>query len=105
MNEQDVIENMFLVNPNVPPITITKTEGVYLHEASGLKILDASGGPMAVNIGFGRPEMAEAAQKMIADVSYILPVFASEARIELTKRIKDTYNHTDVIVMTGYSGD
>ena len=25
--------------------------------------------------------------------------------LELTKQIKDTYDHTDVIVMTGYSGD
>ena len=88
MKEQEIAENMFLSNPNVPPLYIEKTEGVYLYERSGLKILDASGGPMVVNIGFGRPELAEAAQKMISDLSYILPVFASEARIELTKRIK-----------------
>jgi len=88
MEAQEVINNMFLPNPNVPPILIEKTEGVYLYESSGLKILDAAGGPMAVNIGYGRPEMAEAAQKVLCEVSYILPVFASEVRIELTKRIK-----------------
>ncbi len=88
MEMQDVIENMFLPLPGVPPILITKTRGVYLEDASGMKIIDASGGPMAVNIGYGRKEVAAAAAKVLEEVSYILPVFASEARIRLVKRIK-----------------
>jgi adenosylmethionine-8-amino-7-oxononanoate aminotransferase len=43
---------------------------------------------MAVSIGYGRPEVAEAAARVLREVSYVLPVFASEARIELVKRIK-----------------
>jgi hypothetical protein len=43
---------------------------------------------MAVSIGYGRKEMAEAAAAALQEVSYVLPVFASEARIELVKRIK-----------------
>lgn len=88
MEMQEVIENMFLPLPNVPPILIEKTEGVYLHDSFGRKILDASGGPMAVNIGHGRKEIAEAAKKVMEDVTYVLPVFATEARIDLVKRIK-----------------
>jgi adenosylmethionine-8-amino-7-oxononanoate aminotransferase len=79
---------MFLPLPGVPPILITKTEGVYLYESSGHRIIDASGGPMAVSIGHGRSEVADAAARVLREVSYILPVFASEARIELVKRIK-----------------
>ena len=88
MEMQEVIDNMFLQLPEVPPILITKTEGVYLHDSFGRKIIDASGGPMAVNIGHGRKEVAEAAGRVLGQVSYILPVFASEVRIELVKRIK-----------------
>jgi len=88
MEMQEVIENMFLPLPDVPPLLITKTEGVYLHDAFGRKIIDASGGPMAVNIGHGRKEIAEAAKKAMEQITYVLPVFASEARIELVKRIK-----------------
>jgi adenosylmethionine-8-amino-7-oxononanoate aminotransferase len=88
MEMQEVIENMFLPLPGVPPILITKTEGVYLHDSFGRKIIDASGGPMAVNIGHGRKEVAEAAKRGLEKVSYVLPVFASEDRIELVKRIK-----------------
>lgn len=88
MDTQEVMENMFCINPEVPPILITKTEGMYLYDSGGGKILDASGGPMAVNIGHGRTEIAEAAKKSIEEVSYVLPVFASEARVALSKRIK-----------------
>ncbi len=88
MEMQEVIDNMFLPLPGVPPILITKTEGVYLHDSFGRKIIDASGGPMAVNIGHGRKEVAKAAAEVLGEVSYVLPVFASKARIELVKRIK-----------------
>ena len=88
MEIQEVIENMFYRNPQSPPPLIVKTEGVYLYDSSGTKLLDASSGPMAVNIGYGRKEVAKAAGRLLEEISYILPVFASEARIELTKRIK-----------------
>jgi len=88
MEMQEVLDNMFLPLPGVPPILITKTEGVYLHTSGGHRIIDASGGPMAVSIGLGRPEVAEAASRALREVSYVLPVFASEARIELVKRMK-----------------
>lgn len=79
---------MFYKDPHLPPILITKTEGMYVHDSYGRKLLDASGGPMAVNIGHGRKEVAEAAKRALEKASYVLPVFASEARVELTKRIK-----------------
>jgi len=88
MEIKEVIENMFQRNPQSPPPLIVKTEGVYLEESGGMKILDASGGPMAVNIGYGRKEVAKAAKELLEQVSYVLPVFASEARIELAKRVK-----------------
>jgi adenosylmethionine-8-amino-7-oxononanoate aminotransferase len=84
----EVQENMFLPLPGIPPILITRTEGVYLYDSTGARFIDASGGPMAVTIGLGRKEVAEAAKKAVEQVSYVLPIFATEARIELTKRIK-----------------
>lgn len=88
MESNEVAANMFIRLPGIPQILIEKTEGVYLYTSDGARILDASGGPMAANIGHGRTEVAEAAARSITQVSYILPVFASPQRIELTKRIK-----------------
>ncbi len=88
MEIQEVADNMFIRHPHVPPVLITKAEGVYLHDNYGRTMIDFTGGPMAVNIGHGRKEVAKAAQQQLEQVSYVLPVFASEARIELVKRIK-----------------
>jgi len=85
---QQVIDNMFLPLPGVPPFLITKAEGVYLYTSSGMRFIDASGGPMAVTIGHGRKEVAEAAKRGLEQISYVLPVFASEARIRLVDQIR-----------------
>jgi adenosylmethionine-8-amino-7-oxononanoate aminotransferase len=88
MDLQEVAENMFIRLPGLPLLLIVKGEGVYLFTSNGEKLLDASGGPMAVSIGHGRSEIAAVAAEAIQKVSYILPVFASEARIDLTRRIR-----------------
>lgn len=88
MEIQEAAENMFMRMPGLPLILIERAEGVYLYTSDGRRLIDASSGPMAAGIGHGRAEIAEAAAASIRKVSYILPVFASEARIELTKRIK-----------------
>ena len=96
MQAIEIIENMFCNDPNIPPLLITKTKGVYFYESNGGKILDASGGPMVCNIGHGRLEIVEVAKKSLENISYVLPVFASEQRIRLSKRVKtflpDTIN-------------
>ena len=80
METQEITENMFLPLPGVPPILITRTEGVYLHTSSGHRIIDASGGPMAVSIGYGRPEVAEAAGA--AAVADYRPATKAEGKIK-----------------------
>jgi adenosylmethionine-8-amino-7-oxononanoate aminotransferase len=86
MDNQKIFESMFLRRPS--PLLVTRTEGVYFYTADGRKILDASGGPMAVNIGYGRREVAEAVSRSMARVSYVLPVYSSQARVELSERIR-----------------
>ena len=63
-------------------------EGIWLVDQEGRRYMDASGGPMVVNIGHGRPEPAEAAAKQLLEVGYLMPGYANESRIELTKRIE-----------------
>lgn len=63
-------------------------EGIWLVDADGQRYMDASGGPMVVNIGHGRPEPAEAAAKQLREVGYLMPGFANESRVELSRRIE-----------------
>ena len=52
------------------PRIITSGSGVTLKDPSGRSLLDCSGGLWCVNVGYGRPELAEAAKQAILDLSY-----------------------------------
>ncbi len=46
-------------------------EGVYLWDADGRRYIDASGGPVLVNIGHGVQEVAQAMAEQAANVAYV----------------------------------
>lgn len=71
------------------PLNIVKTEGVYLHEANGKRIIDFSSQLMNVNIGHGDKRVNEAIIKQMDDVSYIVPAAATEIRGKIGKRIAE----------------
>lgn len=62
MDSEQVSDALFSPLPGLPPLLIARAEGGYLYESSGARFIDASGGPMAVNIGYGRKEIAEDAR-------------------------------------------
>lgn len=50
---------------------ISHGEGAYLVDTAGKRYLDASGGPIVVNVGHGRPEVVEAMRKQLESVAYV----------------------------------
>jgi len=50
---------------------IEKGEGVYLYDENGKRYIDATGGPMLINIGHGVPEIAEALAEQAKKIAYI----------------------------------
>jgi adenosylmethionine-8-amino-7-oxononanoate aminotransferase len=50
---------------------IERGEGVYLYDMAGRRYLDASGGPLVVNVGHGVREIAEAMAVQAAQVAYV----------------------------------
>lgn len=48
-----------------------KAEGVYIYGSDGKRYLDASGGPVLVNVGHGRREIADAVHKQILQCDYV----------------------------------
>jgi L-2,4-diaminobutyrate transaminase len=52
------------------PHIIDTGKGARLRDSSGRDLLDCSGGLWCVNIGYGRPEIAEAAREAILDLNY-----------------------------------
>jgi len=54
-----------------PHPTAVRGEGVYLWDADGKRYVDASGGPILVNIGHGVKEVARAVGEQAAAVAYV----------------------------------
>ena len=49
---------------------ITSAQGVYVFDSNGEQILDAMAGLWCVNIGYGREELAQAAQRQMKELPY-----------------------------------
>jgi adenosylmethionine-8-amino-7-oxononanoate aminotransferase len=61
-----------------------KAEGVWLYDDQGNRYLDASGGAVVVNLGHGRPEVAQAMNEQLAKGYYFHPtMFTNQPAEEL----------------------
>ncbi|MEM6904563.1 MAG: aminotransferase, partial [Pseudomonadota bacterium] len=56
-----------------PRQVISHAEGIYLVEEGGRRLIDGPGGMWCVNIGYGRPEMAQAIADQVAKLPYASP--------------------------------
>ena len=70
-------------------IEFERSEGAYLFTKDGRKVLDAAGGAIVSNIGYGREEVAEAIAKAVKNNSYILPPFLTPEREALLDELRE----------------
>jgi len=77
--------------PGTTPITVVGGEGSYLFTSDGRRILDACGGAIVSNIGHGRPEIGEAAAAALNQGAYVVPLWATEARLRLVDRLTSSW--------------
>ena len=68
---------------------VTSANGVYITDSEGQDILDAMAGLWCVNIGYGRPELAEVAAKQMRELPYYNTFFQTTHLpvIDLSERI------------------
>ncbi|HEX2464784.1 MAG TPA: aspartate aminotransferase family protein [Thermoanaerobaculia bacterium] len=66
---------------------LQRAEGVWLYDEDGKRYLDASGGPMAVNLGHGDPRIVAAAAEQMSRFSYCHPVLSNRPRANLAARV------------------
>jgi len=68
--------------------TAVRAKGVWITDAEGKQYLDASGGPICVNVGHGRQEVVEAMAAQATRVDYVHgPMFTSETVETLAERL------------------
>ena len=71
------------------PMIIAESEGAYIHDAEGRRMLDGIGGMWCVNIGYAREEMAQAIAEQVRRLCYYSPFgqIATPPAIEFGARI------------------
>ena len=70
-------------------IEFERSEGAYLYTKDGKKILDAAGGAIVSNIGYGREEVAEAVANALKSNTYVLPPFLTPEREALLDELRE----------------
>jgi L-2,4-diaminobutyrate transaminase len=71
------------------PVIFSDGQGVRIRDQKGRDIIDCGAGLWCVNIGYGRPEMAEAAKKAVESLAYhhIFGGASNEPVIRLAERV------------------
>ncbi|MEM8902716.1 MAG: aminotransferase class III-fold pyridoxal phosphate-dependent enzyme [Actinomycetota bacterium] len=83
---------------------VVGAEGVHLRTDDGRDVLDAAGGAIVANIGWGRPEVAEAVAAAARRHTYSIPPWSSPERDELADRLVDRWLPAGLVHATFVSG-
>ena len=73
--------------PAMRSLRIAGAQGAYLFTSDGREILDAAGGAVAVNVGHGRKEVADAMHAAALASSYVVPPWLTPERERLLRRL------------------
>ena len=87
MNDMELVKWPFLKQDW--GIEFASSKGAYLHTKDGRKILDAAGGAIVSNIGYGREEVADAIARAVRNNSYVLPPFLTPEREKLLDELRE----------------
>ena len=79
--------NIFSYHPL--DVELAKAEGIYLYDTAGNAYIDASGGPMAVNMPHNDPRIKKALTDQLERYNYVHPVLANGPRAELCNLIAE----------------
>lgn len=75
--------------PQAAGPVIVRGEGIELITSTGDRILDAAGGALVTNIGYGRDEVVDAVAASMRRVGYVVPLWATPERQELADLLSD----------------
>jgi len=78
--EREYVFYPWSVQSKADPIPAVRSEGVYFWDADGKRYLDFSSQLMNVNIGHGNRRVIEAIQRQVAELAFVYPGIATEAR-------------------------
>ena len=84
---EGIWSHAFSYHPFTP--VLERAEGIYLYDTDGNRYIDASGGPLAINIGHGDFRVITAMNEQAKKFTYCHPVLSNEPRAELCRDIAE----------------
>lgn len=85
ISQQGTWANTFSYHPF--NIELSRAEGVFLYDSEDKSYIDASGGPMAVNVGHNNPRIKQAIVDQLDRFNYVHPILANRAKAEFCDSI------------------
>lgn len=86
------------------PLAVDSAKGMRVTDADGREYLDAISGEWVVNLGFGRPEVADAVIEQIRRTEWTAPIYHSEARARLARKVVELAPENMRKILFGLSG-
>ena len=87
LQPHDDWRHVFSYHPMSVPIA--RAEGIYLYDDAGNQYIDASGGPMAVNLPHNHPRMKQAITAQLDNYAYTHPAMADPRRAEYCRMLAE----------------
>ncbi len=84
-------EDLWPFLPGRPTLRIVSASGATLTTDDDRKILDLAGGAIAVNVGHGRAEVAEAMAAEAERLTYVVPPWSTPSRERLVARLRQDW--------------
>lgn len=83
-----------------PPKLIERVEGCYIYDSDGNQYLEGVSGLWCVNVGYGRKELAETAQKAMEKYSFLPMTLSHEPAVKLASKLLDILNMEGKVYFT-----
>lgn len=74
---------------NYRPLSVTRTEGCWIHTEDGRRIFDLRSAHECINIGFNHPHVLDSMKRQMESVIYVTDDFATEPTALLAKKLSE----------------
>lgn len=104
-DKENVWHHISSYNEKNPPMIWEKGEGAWITDHNGNRLLDGMAGLWAVNVGYGRDELAEAAYEQMKKMAYVPMTQSHEPAIQLAEKLNELLGDDYQIIYSNSGSD
>lgn len=104
-DRENVWHHISAYNEKNPPMIWEKAEGAWITDHEGNRYLDGMSGLWAVNVGYGREELAKAAYDQMKKMAYVPMTQSHEPAIKLAEKLNEMLGDDYQIIYSNSGSD